>query len=473
MFRQHATLVEPLLIMATILVSAATASFGLGGIPLAPASPNIQTANSTGSYKIGIRQQTHVFEGRNLTFYWYYPATPASGSTPYVSTGGVVGQAVLDAPLDKSASPYPLIMFSPGLAAWADAYYFYSQNLASHGYIVVSMEHNDTKKAVPTGNSTLLALANTFQGKDEGDKAVETLYTEWFRSTQLGMTYRPQELKFGLDTVLNETQSSSSLFFDAVDTGNIGLSGHSLGAYYSLVVGGGVPIYCDYNMTAAQLDPDNPILANVSPCAFPTGKALSDPFEFKDIRFKAIIPLAAPFFIDESQLPRSAANISVPMMILTGDDLQLESTRRPQFTTFENATGPSYWVMVANTSHYLVGDNYQLNPTFSKRLSEPDRADFLKKAYVYMVYSAAFFDVYLKNDTSAMATLQKSVSPFVADLQFHSLNNTVANTTATETGSATATSTAPNSASSTGVGNQALPGLGAAVVAAMVAVVAL
>jgi len=211
--------------MLTALVSSVSAGFGLGGIPLTPASPFVQTANSTGNYKVGIRQQALVFEGRNLTLYWYYPAIPANGSTPYVSTGGVMGQAVLDAPLDKSTSPYPLIMFSPGLAAYADAYYFYTQNLASHGYIVVSMEHNDTKKAVPTSNITLLALANTFQVKQDGDKAVETLYTEWFRSTQFGMTYRAQELKFGLDTVLNETQSSKSLFFDAVDINNIGLSG--------------------------------------------------------------------------------------------------------------------------------------------------------------------------------------------------------------------------------------------------------
>lgn len=468
MFRQYGTIGEAFLLVAALFVSAASASFGLGGIPLTPASPSVQTANSTGSYKVGIRQETLVFEGRNLTFYWYYPATPATGSTPYVSTGGVVGQAVLDAPLDKSTSPYPLIMFSPGVAAYADAYYFYTQNLASHGYIVVSMEHNDTKNAVPTSNATLLALANTLQTEGEGDKAVETLYTDWFRSTQFGMTYRPQELKFGLDSVLNETQTSDSPFFDAVDTENIGLSGHSLGAYYTLVSGGGLPIYCDYDASAAQLDPNNPTLADVSPCAFPARKELSDPFAFKDIRFKAIIPLAAPFFIDESQLPRSAAEISVPMMILTGDDLQLESTRRPQFTTFENATGPSYWVMVANTSHYLVGDGYQLNPTFSKRLSEADKADFYEKAAVYMEYSAAFFDVYLKNDTSAMATLQKSSSAFVADLQSHSINSSATGTTTNDTGSATATTTAATTTSSTGAGNQVLAGLGSFVVAAMI-----
>lgn len=145
MMRQYGTLVKQLFLIATVFFSVASAAFGLGGIPLPPISPPIQTANATGPYKVGVRHQSYAFQGRSLTFFWWYPASTISGSSPYISNGGIRGEAVENAPLDRSGGPYPLIMFSPGLGAYNDAYYFYTQNLASNGYIVVSVEHFDTK----------------------------------------------------------------------------------------------------------------------------------------------------------------------------------------------------------------------------------------------------------------------------------------------------------------------------------------
>ncbi len=419
MFHQSGTLFGSLLLFTTTLISRVS-GFGLGAVPLAPAYPPVQTANKTGPYSVGVLQQAHIFDGVIFNYYYYYPATPAVGAPVWVSNGGIKGQAVENAPLNKTGGPYPLIVFAPGVAAYADAYYFYCQNLASHGYIVMSLEQLDTKRAIPTQNTTLQAQAVAYQVAGQGDKSVETLYTEWFRSTQFGMSYRPQEIEFALDTVLFQNKNPLSPFYNTIDKENIGMTGHSLGAYYTMVVGGGLPIYCDYSMTPAELDPNNTALVNVSPCAFPARQKLSSPFGFKDplSRFKAIIPLAAPFFIADSQIPRSAAQIKIPMMVLTRDDLQLESTRAPQYAAFQNAAGPSHWVMVANTSHYLVSDNYQLNPTFSQqRLTPADQANFLDKAAVYMTYSAAFFNAYLKNSTAAKATLRAPISSYVVGLE--------------------------------------------------------
>ncbi len=122
------------------------------------------------------------------------------------------------------------------------------------------MENKDTKQTIFTSNKTLLALSNSFQLKDAGDKSVETVYPESFQSTQFSKSFRAQKFKFGLDAVLNETKSSSSTFFNAVDTDNIGLSGNSLGAYYTIVVGDSLPIHCDYDMNAGRLDINDPIL---------------------------------------------------------------------------------------------------------------------------------------------------------------------------------------------------------------------
>jgi predicted dienelactone hydrolase len=420
MLSRHENLLGTVLLVITTSLALVSAQFGIGGITLPAAVPPIQTANKTGPYQVGVKQSTYISQGRNLTLYWWYPACTPCGSTPFVSTGGISGEAVQDAPLDRSGAPYPLIIFSSGLGAYSDGYYFYTQNLASHGYIVVSLSHYDTKLAVPTSNSTLREIAAEYQAEDNGSAAVELTYTEWFRTTQLAQIYRAQEIESGLNTVLLESLRPLSPFLASIDITNIGLSGHSLGAFYTLLVGGGFPIYCDYNLTATELNPNASLITQISPCAFPARQAQLSPFANHDLRFKAVVPLAAPFFIPENaQIARAAAKITTPMLIITGDDLKLESTRVPQYTTYTNAAGNKYWVMVANTSHYLVGDSYQLNPTFSLTLPDYDKANFVKKADVYMTYSAAFFDVYLKGDVAAKATLHTVNSAFVADLEYH------------------------------------------------------
>jgi predicted dienelactone hydrolase len=53
----------------------------------------------------------------------------------------VNGHALLDAPLDKAHGPYPLVIFSPGFSANAVWYSTLLEQVASHGFIVLSPEH--------------------------------------------------------------------------------------------------------------------------------------------------------------------------------------------------------------------------------------------------------------------------------------------------------------------------------------------
>ena len=116
---------------------------------------------------------------------------------------------------------------------------------------------------------------------------------------------------------------------------------------------------CYQPMSATELNPNASLIMDISPCAFPARQAELGPFANHDIRSKAIVPLVPPFFIPEdAPIARAAAVITTSMMIITGDDLQLESSHAPQWTTYQNAAGKKYWVMVSNTSHYLVGDSY-------------------------------------------------------------------------------------------------------------------
>ncbi|KAI1380648.1 alpha/beta-hydrolase [Hypoxylon crocopeplum] len=389
--------------------------FGLGGHALPPAN-NVPTADPTGPYQVGVSFETYCFEGRGVALNYWYPALPAAGSSPYVSAGGIVGKAVKDAPVDSSSSPYPLIIFSPGLAAVDDAYYFYTQNLASNGYVVVSIQHLDARTANVTTKKYALALAAIDAAAGNTIDAVIEEYTDFFRETQFALTYRPQEIEFALDQTIQSTSNKSSPFYGLIDTDNIGMSGHSLGGFYTNIVGGGMPIYCDYLMTPIQRDPDFLVLSEVSPCAFPARQNLSGPFALHDSRIKAIIPLAAPTFLTRSQLARSAAQVKIPIMTITGDNRTSETTSWVQRDIYANAAGPSYWVKIQNTNHYLVADSYGLNPILSANMSPDDNANFFDKAAVYMTYSTAFFDYYVKGNKTAYTALHTISSSCVTEL---------------------------------------------------------
>lgn len=390
-------------------------SFGLGAKSIPP-SDNTATADPTGPYGVGITFKTYCSDNQNLTVSIWYPATPEDGSSPYTSSGGIVGKAYEDATLDSSGGPYPLILFSAGLGAVHDAYYFYLQNLASHGYVVTSAQHLDARHANTTTNVTLLLIAATDALAGNTNDAVITEYTDWFRETEYAFTYRPQEISFNLDQTLALAEDASSEFYGNIDTDNIGMSGHSLGGFMTNVIGGGAGVYCDYVMLPGEANPANPLLASVSPCAFDSVQALTSPSALHDSRIKAIIPLAAPSFLAKRQIARSAADIEIPLMVLTGDNFTSETTQSVQELVYNNAQGPAYFVQIQDADHFFVGEAYGLNPNIPLTGPE-DSQNFLDKAAVYMTYSAAFFNYYVKGNVSALAVLGETYSSFVKDLK--------------------------------------------------------
>ncbi|HEX5579135.1 MAG TPA: hypothetical protein VFY43_05660, partial [Candidatus Limnocylindria bacterium] len=62
------------------------------------------------------------------------------GQTAFVlATYGGVG--VLDAEADAAGGPYPLVLLSPGFAFGATTYGWLAEHLASHGFVVLALEH--------------------------------------------------------------------------------------------------------------------------------------------------------------------------------------------------------------------------------------------------------------------------------------------------------------------------------------------
>ena len=397
----------------------AASDFTLGARQLTPLDPPLRTANTLGPLRVGVRRGSYPFEDRLLNVSWWYPAQVSEDSTPFIGGGGIIGDAFLNAPVDASSGPYPLIVFSPGLAANDDTYYFYCSNLASFGYVVVSINHLDARQASVGANPVALISAVFNMLLNNSSWTIWLLYSNWFRSTHFGLTYRPQEQQFIIDQAVAAASDTSFFLNSMIDTNNIGMSGHSLGGFYTLMKAGGMEIYCDKQLTAAESNSKSLLVTHIDICAWPEAQDLDDPQALHDPRIKAFISLAPPlFFQTEEQITRAASAINTPMMIITGNDPKQESTIAPQEQVYAAAKGPKCMVEVDKTGHLLVSEAYQFNPGPGKMVSADVKANFTEKAAVYETYSAAFFDVYLKNLTQRKTVLHEKSSSFVAKLQY-------------------------------------------------------
>jgi predicted dienelactone hydrolase len=135
----------------------------------------------------------------------WYPAPP--GSTPV--NGQYAG--VVDAPLDASEGPYPLVMFSHGSCGYPLQSTFLTAFLATHGFIVVAPPH--------PGN-TIGEFPSCGTPQAQVPSAVE----------------RPKDISFVIDEMLAADQDSGSPFFGAIDETRIAMTGHSFGGLTTFLV---------------------------------------------------------------------------------------------------------------------------------------------------------------------------------------------------------------------------------------------
>jgi predicted dienelactone hydrolase len=205
------------------------------------------------------------------------------------------GRAIRDAPYDLSVAPYPLIILSPGFSIGASTYAWLAEHLASYGFVVVAVEHQ------------------------------EQLDSEMNGLWQVTIT-RPQDVMTVLAYIDEQIRPGGTLE-GIINVDTTAVVGHSYGGYTALVAGGaqidtaGFKALCETayeaNDPSAWLcDELLPHLADMAALAgldsAPEGlwqQAWSDP------RVRAVVPLAGDaFFFGQDGL----AEITVPVMAMGG-----------------------------------------------------------------------------------------------------------------------------------------------------------
>ena len=139
------------------------------------------------------------------TLVWYPTSDAGTPTPPY---GGI-----LNASVDVSGGPYPVVLFSHGSCGIHFQSTFLTAHLATHGFVVVAPPHpGNTLAEFPTCGTFPAQVAS----------AVE----------------RPQDMIFVLDQIVAAGLDPGSDFFGAVDETRVGMSGHSFGGLTTYAVQG-------------------------------------------------------------------------------------------------------------------------------------------------------------------------------------------------------------------------------------------
>jgi dienelactone hydrolase len=129
----------------------------------------------------------------------------------------------------------PLIVFSHGGISTKTSNLSLYEELASHGYVVVSIEH--TYHALSTEidgkkiqiDSVYMKELNT----ENSHTDIESSYTYF----QKWMKLRTEDINFVIDTFLQKPTNDNTTIYSLIDANNIGVAGHSLGGSAALAVG--------------------------------------------------------------------------------------------------------------------------------------------------------------------------------------------------------------------------------------------
>ncbi len=270
--------------------------------------------------------------------------------------------------------PFPIVIVSHGAGGNRDANFAQARHLATHGYIAVCLEHvgSNTKQALSGG----LRIGKTIAAMTRNSHEVLN---------------RPKDVSFAIDQTIRWNRGRDQLR-EKFDQKQIGMMGHSFGAFTTLVVCGARP----------ALDWMQPRVG--------TGQGLGPDLFDKRIRCGvALSPQGPgdPFFLEESY-----ASIRVPLLGISGS-----KDKQQNFEPMHRKRGFQYWpegerylLWINNANHLSFSDSTGSKSRRENRFTE---ALASRREDVQRVSRAAtllFFDQHLKQlpDTAFRETdLQK------------------------------------------------------------------
>ncbi len=363
---------------------------------LRPDAPELATP---GDMPIGVRTMTvtnldqidilKVEEGkdlprydRQLTLEVWYPAQAGTGSgnaySDVVLRDGVTkvdltGAAERNADPAKAGGPYPLVMISHGYPGNRFLMSHLGENLATKGYVVVSIDHTDST------------------------------YDD-FQAPGSAFVNRPLDQRFVLDAIERLSRSDEGFLGGLVNTDDSGLIGYSVGGYGAMITAGaGVT----KKATELPIVPGGTLSVHLA--GSDTHEALIDP------RVKAIVAVA-PWGMNAGVWDTEGlSGVRKPMFFIAGSDDDVSGYENGTKAIFEASVNAERYLLTFEYANHNAGapipapeeswqHSEQLGYAPFDHYADPVW-DSVRMNNITQHFVTAFFGQYLKHDNEIAAYL--------------------------------------------------------------------
>ncbi len=256
---------------------------------------------------------------------------------------------------EKPNSKFPVVLFSHGLGGSREGGKRWAEHWASHGYVVVAMQHAGSDESLWKG-----APPREIAGKMKAGMNITNL------------TLRIDDVHFVIDEIIRRTEGREAAFANA-DPRQLGMSGHSFGAQTTLSVAG----------------QQSPIAVTVN---------------VMDRRIGAAIAFS-PNARNKNALSRQFGDIKMPVFSITGteDGSILDDGTKPEHRRlpFENMPAGQKYLAVFDGGDHMVFGGHGFG------LRRPETARDKKIQLDVMASTLAFWNAALKQDAVARNWLEK------------------------------------------------------------------
>ena len=388
------------IIGSLLLVGAGTAAYVASPTVHGGSDGEAPELGRPGEYQVGTMVKTFDLEGRTKITAWgavsgnladterqldvrfWYPAEIKPGTRPaeYSHQMRLPGKEPIPLVIKGRAIPgatalsdqkYPLVLMSHGFGGWDTQFSNLAEHIASHGYVVASINHKDAP--VDGVTSFLLSFGNVLVNRTLDQRQI-------------------------LDQILKDA-ANEEVYAAQIDRENIALIGYSMGGYGAIASSG-----ASYDFS---IEP----MSNVPDAAQKTMRdAAATP-----LPVKALVAFAPWGGQPDNRAwtVESLSKIKQPVLFISGNQDDVVNFKDGVTWLFENMTeSDRYMLVYREARHNIVGNKFDLpeDSAFaaSEFLKEPvwrsDRINAINQHFV-----TAFLDLHLKGDADKVGYLNVPV----------------------------------------------------------------